>query len=338
MSHKVYLSCKLNLAALLLSTILSFNCSAEELPLNFAMTYDTSQIRVNNEASQASRMLATLAYEQNFNVFGGQLSPQLSYSIFRGRNGSDVAQDVLGFSNIDADQFSAWQEISINWQNDSTFIRLGQLDANANFASIERAGQFINSSFGLTPTALPLPTYPDMEYGLYVQHQVTKNMGVSVGYYRPDEVDYTGEQQPLWVTSLCWLCSDELTVNFGYWNVKHKQFKSINGAFTYIEGNINKQLNGFALFSINDRPVSEQTKRHLKMGLTYDAPFGFDEQQIGVGYSRVYGPDDETVVELFYLIPITKFASLQPDLQWVQNNIDNHVDNIIATLRVIIEW
>ena len=311
---------------------------ATSIPLTLAVTYDTSRIGVNGNNQQASRMLATLSYEQHFAFFGGELSPQISYSIFRGQNGSDIAQDVLGFSNIDAKHFSAWQEVNLHWHNENTLIRIGQLDANANFATLEHAGQFINASFGLTPTALPLPTYPDMEYGLYAEHKLSKNMGVSVGYYRPDEVDDTGEQQPLWMGSLCWLCNDNITVHVGYWRVKHKHVESITGAFTYIEGNISERLHGFSLFSINDRPQSQDLKKHLKMGITYDDPFDIAQQQVGFAYSRVLGINNETVFELFYLLAMNDFISLQPDLQWLDNTTNNHLDHLIATLRVNVEW
>ena len=317
---------------------LAHNALANSLPLNLAVTYDNSRLKVNGNSQQVSRMLATLSYEQHFSFFGGELSPQISYSIFRGQNGSDLAQDVLGFSNIDAKHFSAWQEVNLHWHNESTLIRIGQLDANANFATLAHAEHFINASFGLTPTALPLPTYPDMEYGLYAEHQLTSNMGVSVGYYRPDEVDDTGEQQPLWMGSLCWLCNDNITANVGYWRVKHKHVESITGAFAYLEGNITEKLHGFSLFSINDRPQSQELKKHLKIGFTYDAPFGIAQQQIGIGYSRVLGIDNETVFELFYLLPINDFINLQPDLQWLDNTTNNHLNSLIATLRMNIAW
>jgi porin len=321
-------------------TLLGFSSisHATDTPFNFAATYDTSRVSVNNNAQQVSRILATLSYEQSFDLLGGTLTPQLSYSIFRGRNGSDIAQDVLGFSNIDAERFSAWQEVNLNWQNDNTLIRIGQLDANANFASLEHAGQFINASFGLTPTALPLPTYPDMEYGIYAEHQLTKQLGVAVGYYRPDEVDDSEEQQPLWMGAVCWLCSDKLTINFGYWRVKHKHVDSVSGAFTYVEGEITEKLHGFSLVSVNDRPQSEDIKKHFKMGLTYDAPFGGEQQQIGLGYSRVLGIDNETVFEVFYLYPLNSFISLQPDVQWLDNTTNSQLDSMIVTLRINIEW
>jgi len=319
------------LSGLFISTLISPLSIANDTPFS---VYDTSRIKVDDNYQQVSRVLAIGSYEQSFDFLGGQLTPQLTYSMFRGNNGSDIAQDIQGFSNIDAEHFSAWQEVNLNWQNDTTLIRIGQLDANANFVSLVHAGQFINASFGLTPTALPLPTYPDMEYGLYAEHKVSENLGFSLAYYRPDEVDDTGEQQPLWMGAVCLYCNDKITINTGYWTVKHQHVKSISGYFAYVEGEISEKLHGFTLVSINDRPQTEDIKKHIKLGVTYDAPFSYESHQVGVGYSKVFGPDDETAIEAFYLLPINSFINLQPDIQWINNKITPNIDNLILTLRV----
>jgi len=307
---------------------------ANVTPFGLEVIYDTSRIKIHNHYQQVSRALAIGHFEKKIDFWGGELTPQLTYSIFRGKNGSDVAQDVLGFSNIDAEHFSAWQEVNINWQNETTLILVGQLDANANFVSLEHAGQFINASFGLTPTAFPLPTYPDMEYGVYAEHKISSNLGFSVGYYRPDEVFDNAEQLPLWVAAVCLYCNDNIKVNSGYWRVKNSHAQAIGGYFTYVEGNIYKKLHGFTLVSFNNQLQSEDIKKHIKFGMTYDAPFSFENHQMGMAYSKVFGPDNETVIEAFYLLPINTYLNVQPDIQWVNNHITPNIDNLILTLRV----
>ncbi len=324
------------------ASIISSNCLANSSPFNLEITYDSSVIKNNGSYQQINRSLTTVGYQQNFSLWGGEISPQLSFSIFRGKNGTDTVQDIQGFSNIDAKKFSRWQEVNVQWHNDDTLIRLGQLDANANFATLEYAEPFVNSSFGLTPTAFPLPTYPDMEYGLYLDQKIYTNMNISLGYYLPDEVDDTGKKQPLLMLSMCWFCNDNITVNTGFWRVKHNNIDThggvFRGAFAYVEGNISTQLNGFLLYSYNDVSQQDQIKKHVKTGLTYDAPFGFSEQQVGVAYSKIYGPDNESAIELYYMFPINEHISLQPDIQRISNSLNSPISSIVSTLRIQVSW
>jgi carbohydrate-selective porin OprB len=48
----------------------------------------------------------------------------------------------------------------------------------------------------------------------------------------------------------------------------------------------------------------------------------------------VLGPDNETAIEAFYLIPINNYITLQPDIQWINNKVTPQIDSVIATLRV----
>ncbi len=320
--------------SLSLFSILSFCSFADEIPFSAELIFDSSRIKQNGQYTQVSRSLITLSYEQSFALFGGQLTPQIAYSAFRGKNGSNIAQDIQGFSNIDADHFSAFQEVDLQWQNDRTMLRLGQLDANANFVALDNAAPFINASFGLTPTAYPMPTYPEMNIGFYIKHHVTDTLAASFGYYRPDQADDTGEKKPLWMTSACWYCTDDLTIATGYWQVRHQHADSARGYFAYTEGNISSAIHGFALVSTNNSSQHEKIKNHVKTGLLVDSPFGFTERQLGLAYSRVLGPDNETAIEAFYLIPINNYITLQPDIQWIDNKVAPQIDSVIATLRV----
>ena len=74
-----------------------------------------------------------------------------------GPNGSQDAGDIQGFSNIDldgdVDQLAElWYE---QWLfDDHVRIKLGKVDANSEFAFVDTAGSFINSSAGVSPTVL----------------------------------------------------------------------------------------------------------------------------------------------------------------------------------------
>ncbi|MEZ4217444.1 MAG: carbohydrate porin [Myxococcota bacterium] len=93
-----------------------------------------------------------------------------AYGIW-GRNGSDDVGDFQGFSNIDADDDRV--QLAELWLQQELFdgalrLKLGKFDANSEFAFVDAAGDFLNSSAGFSPTIFPMVTYPDPATGVLV--------------------------------------------------------------------------------------------------------------------------------------------------------------------------
>lgn len=314
------------------------NTDAAESPISASLIFDTSAIGVSTGYQSVSRTLTSVNYQQDFLLAGGTLTPQINYALFRGANGSTIAQDVQGFSNIDAPVFSRFQEVAIQWQTTRGMFRVGQLDANANFVALTHAAQFMNSSFGFSPTAYPLATYPQMTKGLYLEYWVSHKIKMSYGYYAPAKDSGFTDKKPLMIVSACWLCSNELSVKVGYWQINNPQITRVRGAFLFAEGKLNEQLSGFALVSSNNHVRHDKINQHIKFGVTFDNPFAQLGQQIGIAYSRVNGPEAETVIEAFYVYPLNQYVYLQPDVQWHKDALTHAVDPLISTLRVVITW
>ncbi|MFN3166257.1 MAG: carbohydrate porin [Phycisphaeraceae bacterium] len=98
-------------------------------------------------------------------VEGGSLLA--SFQTQEGQDGSAETGDLQAYSNIDADDFTALYEL---WYQQTLFdgvarIKVGKMDANADFAFVEHGGGFIHSSPGFSPTLFVLPTYPDPAFG-----------------------------------------------------------------------------------------------------------------------------------------------------------------------------
>ncbi|MEM1424408.1 MAG: carbohydrate porin, partial [Planctomycetota bacterium] len=79
------------------------------------------------------------------------------------------AGDIQVFSNIESERsldviYEAW------WQqlffDDRLRVKVGKIDANTEFAFVDIAGGFANSSAGFQPTMLGFPTYPDTAFGV----------------------------------------------------------------------------------------------------------------------------------------------------------------------------
>jgi carbohydrate-selective porin OprB len=106
----------------------------------------------------------------------------------QGISEADVG-DVQALSNIDAHSFTQMSE----WFLEQVFleerlrVKVGRQDAGADFACVEFGGEFLNSSFGLIPTA-PVPTFPDPALGVSVFADVSDELSVGGGVYAPTPI------------------------------------------------------------------------------------------------------------------------------------------------------
>ncbi|NOT44020.1 MAG: hypothetical protein HOP14_05380 [Acidobacteria bacterium] len=102
-----------------------------------------------------------------------------------GGDGSSALGIYQSFSNIDADDFQrvyeVWYEQRLS--ADRVRIKVGQVDANSEFAAVDGAGDFINASMGFSPTVFLLPTYPYPAPSVNVFVSPTAHLSVGAGVY-----------------------------------------------------------------------------------------------------------------------------------------------------------
>lgn len=310
-------------------------CKANELPVIIDWILDSSQINQAHHSTTATRSLIAINYSQSFLVGNGTLTPQISYNHFQGKNGSDIAQDIQGFSNIDANQFGTFQEVALQYDQQNWFVRAGQLDANADFLALEHASWFLNASFGLSPTAFAMPTYPEPQLGALLQFQTSETSAVKIGIYQTSHEIAQASGAELWLANYCLYCVDRLKAQVGYWQVSDLQIsaKIINGYYGFIEGFLRNNWQGFALYSHNNANQAVAIEQHIKAGVTYQPKYAVNHS-VGIAFSRLLGEVDETALELFYLFPANKYLTIQPDIQWLSDSNSEHPDSTIFTLRL----
>ncbi|HEX8912784.1 MAG TPA: carbohydrate porin, partial [Humisphaera sp.] len=156
--------------------------------LNAQLTADGSLALAGgaNPRSGAYRQLfnanVTVDTERLAGLKGGKLYAQFQHQV--GRDGSAVVGDAQGFSNIDADGRTQLSEL---WYEQSVFdgklrAKVGKADANVDFGTTPFAGEFLNSSFGISPT-LGIPTYPDPATGVVVTVTPSEAVYVAGGLF-----------------------------------------------------------------------------------------------------------------------------------------------------------
>jgi carbohydrate-selective porin OprB len=287
---------------------------------------------------------------------------------FRGRNGSDDLGDIQGYSNIDAERFDAFAEVWYEQRLAQNRVRLkiGSVDANTEFAFVEAAEQFINSSAGFSPTIFSLPTYPDPAPGLNVFYHPAENVRLGAGVYesplRDDDLNRDtdalfsiGEVGVSWPGSRRW-AGGKLVL--GTWQDSGRVARfdggveSGTGGYYVVAEQVLRTgfratsplVSLFAQFGHADRQVSE-IARHGSLGFVSTVPairrsgdlFGALVSLVDLGDAGGTGFDtNETVLEMFYRFRVTPYLRIQPDLQYVArpSGGSEAVRGVVASLRL----
>ena len=114
---------------------------------------------------------------------GGTFS--LDFQNHAGQSPSDDVGDIQGVNNTDADGRT---QISEAWYEQVMLekklrIKAGKIDANTEFAYPEYGSEFLNSSFGISPTVFGLPAYPDGAFGFNAFVYPTNRFYIGFGMY-----------------------------------------------------------------------------------------------------------------------------------------------------------
>jgi len=117
---------------------------------------------------------------------------------FQNIHGRDISLrhvgDLQALNNIDAPDRTQLAEYWYEQRllDDKVRVKLGKMDANADFAYVEYGMEFINSSAGINPQ-IPAPQYPDPVLGIAVFVEPVEWFFLGAGVYDADgSGDHTG--------------------------------------------------------------------------------------------------------------------------------------------------
>jgi porin len=97
-----------------------------------------------------------------------------------GARSTSFTGDLQTSSNIEAERRNILADLWIEQRlvDDRLSLKLGKMDANAEFATVSHGAEFINSPFGYSPNVLPLPTFPDPAFGFRAQWAMSDRVAV----------------------------------------------------------------------------------------------------------------------------------------------------------------
>jgi porin len=283
-------------------------------------------------------------------------------------HGTALNQDPLGASqlasNLDSDRYikliEAWYADAY-WHERLGF-KVGRQYADTDFGVNESAGDFLNSGYGVLPTA-PMPTYPNPQFGLMGFYAPTSWTSFGAGVYRGDLLtDDSEAAAPLrkGVFSVAELklkpSALSSVVRFGGWRQGGGAYRldssvenrvAINfGAYATVDYwplLHSEEKRGPALFARWGWAPSDRNEihRHLEGGIAFPAVFPQRKQDtFGLGFTQVSltGALHETVIESYYKLQVNRLLALQPDFQWAIHAAGADVNRAVAGMRVTMSF
>ncbi len=305
----------------------------------------------------------TLDLETMFGVDGASVFADLYW--IDGDSLSADAGDIQGASNIESEDrlqlAELWYEQMLF--DDSIRIKMGKIEGNSEFGFLDAAADFVNSSAGLSPTLLSLPTYPDPSTGVVISWMPNDRFSLTGGFMdgsatvdglrtgllgpssffdddRSDDSVWLGEANFFW---------DSGRAGLGIWHHTGDFTRFLGGTSSGTSGvyalaehrvwspGEERGIDLFAQFGWADEEVSD-IQMHLGGGVNWAGPMasrGDDAMGLYVSFvdlsSDAGYSEDETVFELFYKAQLTPFFSVKPDVQYIINpSGDPAIDNAIV--------
>lgn len=298
--------------------------------------------------------------------------PGKFFMLAQNTHGRGLTEDFVGdtqvLSNIDS--FDNIMQVNEYWWECSLLggdvtVRIGKQDFNTEFVFIDLAADFIQSSFGLTPSAA-LPSYPNPSMAALALVQLDESLllkvgvwdalaqGGSWGFSNNDSILVAGELEYKYALG-GGSYPGTLSVGAGYLSgseVSGEPFADVHGYSAQLEQLIYREcmcdadiIQGLAIFAayyprFSGSPVLvEAIGDSFVAGLVSTGLVPQRDKDVlgaGVAWAELFqgGTNREAIFELFYKTQMTPRLSLQPDLQYISSPSGIHRDALVVGMRV----
>ena len=260
-------------------------------------------------------------------------------------------------NNIEAGNHAFMEYFSLQQSFGKLSIKVGLQDMNENFASIDAAGEYINSSFGIHPvfsTNLSVAIFPLTGLGAEIHYEINDNWHVQAAVYDGEIPSFEDDN----LYNLNWRIGkdegalfigeghyvrDNGTYKFGaFYHTAAKNYGFYANAEQEVWNNGTRSLKPFAQVSYANGSIKCDNYFHLAAGLNLEGVFSKEcNDMMGLAFTSVFLADKkaETAIELFYQYQVTDNFVIKPDIQYIVNpaGMDFQVDNaLVGMLRFAI--
>ena len=319
--------------------------------------------------------LLDLGFEWDFDENDAFL-PGKFYLLAQNTHGQGITTDYVGDSQVvsNIDSFRNIMQVSEYWwefdllDSDVT-VRLGKQDINTEFLLIDRAADFIQSTFGLSPSTA-YPTYPAPSMAAVALIQINEHWQLKTGLWDAftsgggwgfsgnDSVVAIGELECSYALAEGVL-PGVFAVGAVYESAGVIEGDHVSPVQEYIiqaEQVIYRErhsdddaIQGLGVFAgyYPRFPGSQISPKSIGdsyvAGATYTGLIpSRDRDVLGTGLSWVElfqgGTNEETVIEVFYKAQITPCVRVQPDLQYVGTPSGIYRDALVAGFRFQVDF
>ena len=304
-------------------------------------------------------MEANLWKGATFNLGGGTTHGIVPTEMFIG--------DYQVANNIEAGDHAFLEYFSLQQSFGKFSIKVGLQDMNENFASLDAAGEYVNSSFGIHPalsTNMSVAIFPLTGLGAEIHYDINDSWHIQAAVYDGEIPSF--EDNPY---NLNWHLNKDSGALFigegqyhtdngtyelgGFYHTAEKKY----GVYANIEqevwNNGTRSLKPFAQVSFANGMVNSQQTTdnslvcgnyfHLAAGINLEGVFSKENNDMtGLAFTSVFLSEKktETAIEFFYQYQLTDNLLIKPDVQYIINPAGTElpVDNaLVGTLRFMIE-
>ena len=276
--------------------------------------------------------------------------------------GDDGLGETQLYSNIDGTSrtnlYEAWFEQRL--VGDKLRLKAGKIDANTEFATVQTASDFLNSSMGFSPTIIAFPTYPEPKLGFNAFLRPTKNNSVGLGLFQTATAGTLAVFEP----GRSWSLGESERpgrASVGFWRFggNPDRFDGTRssgtlGLYSVVEQALWRQsqgehaLSGFLQIGVADGHVSP-VEKHVGGGAILQGTFHRrPKDSVGVATTWVRFSSDpaagfelpaELIFETYYKLSITKHFAFVQDFQYVHHagGIENS-DCPVFTPRLVLSF
>ena len=268
-------------------------------------------------------------------------------------------------NNIEAGNHAFMEYLSLQQSFGKFSIKVGLQDMNENFASLDAAGEYINSSFGIHPvfsTNLSVAIFPLTGLGAELHYEINDSWHVQAAVYDGEIPSFEDDN----LYNLNWRIGkdegalfigeghyvrDNGTYKFGaFYHTAAKNYGFYANAEQEVWNNGTRNLKPFVQIGYaNNISASQhlsisapQNYFHLAAGLNLEGVFSKEGLDMaGLAFTSAFLSDKktETAIELFYQYQITDNLLIKPDVQYIINpaGMEFPVDNaLVGMLRFMI--
>ena len=259
-------------------------------------------------------------------------------------------------NNIEAGNYAFMEHLSLQQSLGKFSFKIGLQDMNENFASLDAAGEYVNSSFGIHPALssnMSVAIFPLTGLGAEFHYDINDNWHIQAAVYDGEIPSFEDNQYnlnwnvnknegALFIAETQYIM-DNGTYELGaFYHTAEKKYGAYVNFEQEVWSNGTRNLKPFAQVNFANGEMKCDNYLHLAAGLNLEAVFSKESNDMmGLAFTSVILTDKkaETAIELFYQYQVSDNFIIKPDVQYIINpaGMDFTVDNaLVGMLRFAI--